>query len=101
MSLGGVAMAQSNSTGTIFGSAGTPGSTVHVQNVDTGFSRDIQADQNGRYRASSLPIGNYKVTLMQDGQEVSSRNVTLQVGGGVDASRSEEHTSELQSLMRT
>ena len=86
MSLGGVAMAQSNATGTIFGDAGTPGSTVHVQNTDTGFSRDIQVDQSGRYRASSLPIGNYKVTLVQNGQEVSSRNVTLQVGGGVDAS---------------
>ena len=86
MSLGGVAMAQSNATGTIFGSAGTPGSTVHVQNTDTGFTRDIQVDQSGRYRASSLPIGNYKVTLVQDGKEVSSRNVTLQVGGGVDAS---------------
>jgi hypothetical protein len=86
MSLGGVAMAQSNATGTIFGSAGTPGSTVHVVNTDTGFSRDIQVDQSGRYRASSLPVGNYKVTLVQNGQEVSSRNVTLQVGGGVDAS---------------
>ena len=86
MSLSGVAVAQSNATGTIFGSSATAGATVHLVNTGTGFTRDLQVDNNGRYRASSLPVGNYKVTLIQDGKEVASRDVTLQVGGGVDAS---------------
>lgn len=86
MSLGGVAMAQSNTTGTIFGNSMTPGATVHVENLSTGLTRDIPVDKSGRYRVSSLPIGNYKVSLIENGKEVAARNVTLQIGGSADAS---------------
>ncbi|KRE97654.1 hypothetical protein ASG87_15505 [Frateuria sp. Soil773] len=88
MSLGGVAMAQSNASGVIFGTAGqAAGATVHLENLNTGLSRDIAVDQSGRYRASSLPIGNYKVTLVKDGQVVETRdNVQVRLGTGVDVS---------------
>lgn len=86
MSFAGAAVAQSNSTGVIFGNAGTPGAVVHLENTATGFSRDITVDQSGRYRAAALPVGEYKVSLVQDGKTLASRNVTLQVGGGIDAS---------------
>jgi hypothetical protein len=86
VSFGGVALAQSSATGSIFGNTGTGGSTVHIENTNTGFTRDIQTDADGRYRASALPVGNYKVTLMRDGSVVGTRNVVLQIGAGVDAS---------------
>lgn len=74
MSLGGVAMAQSNASGVIFGNAGdAAGATVHVENVNTGQSRDITVDGAGRYRASSLPVGTYTVTLKRGDQVIGSR----------------------------
>ncbi|MEI7035292.1 TonB-dependent receptor [Fulvimonas yonginensis] len=85
MGFGGVALAQSNATGSIFGDTGTTGTSVRITNPATGFSRDVQV-QNGRYRLSSLPVGTYTVTLLQDGKEIASQNVTVQIGGGVDAS---------------
>ena len=59
--LAGAAHAQSV-TGNIYGT-GEPGSTISVQNLDTGTSRTVTVDRNGRYRASDLPNGNYKVTV--------------------------------------
>jgi hypothetical protein len=82
----GMAFAQSNATGTIFGQA-TPGATVLVSNPATGFAREIPVDSNGRYRVTALPVGSYTVTLQQDGQAVSTReNVGVRVGGGTEAS---------------
>jgi len=88
LGLGGVAMAQSNASGVIFGNAGNaPGATVHLENVNTGQSRDITVEANGRYRATSLPVGTYTVTLKRDGQVVGSReNVQVRVGSGTDVS---------------
>ncbi|WP_213950226.1 carboxypeptidase-like regulatory domain-containing protein, partial [Luteibacter sp. dw_328] len=67
----GAALAQSNATGAIFGSA-TPGDVVHIENTDNGLRRDITVDSGGRYRANSLPIGTYTVTLMHNGTAVDS-----------------------------
>ena len=88
MSLAGVALAQSNASGTIFGRAdASAGGSVRLENVDTGQTRDISIDQAGRYRAASLPVGRYKVSLMKDGKIVDSRdNVAVQVGTGTDVS---------------
>ena len=88
MGLGGVAMAQSNASGVIFGNAGeAAGATVHVENVHTGQSREITVDDAGRYRATSLPVGTYTVTLKRAGQVIGSRdNVQVRVGSGTDVS---------------
>jgi hypothetical protein len=88
MGLGGVAMAQSNASGVIFGNAGeAAGATVHVENVHTGQSREITVDDAGRYRATSLPVGTYTVTLKRGGQVIGSRdNVQVRVGSGSDVS---------------
>ena len=67
----GGALAQSNASGSIFGSA-TPGDTVHIENTATGLRRDITVDANGRYRANSLPIGSYDVSLMHNGAVVDT-----------------------------
>jgi len=87
MSLAGTVMAQSNASGVIFGRAAESGTTVQIQNLDTGFSRDIAVDADGRYRAGSLPVGRYKVTLQKDGKALETRdNVQVALGSGVDVS---------------
>ncbi|WP_237561561.1 TonB-dependent receptor, partial [Frateuria defendens] len=81
-------MAQSNVTGSIFGQvANHQGSTVTIQNIETGFARSVSVDDTGRYRFSSLPVGRYKVTL-QDGQNVvgSRDDVTVVISGGTEVS---------------
>lgn len=80
------AYAQSSVTGSIFG-AGEGGSTVVVQNMDTGVSRTIAVDKNGRYRVSDLPNGRYRVQLQKDGQTVSTReNVAVNIASGTEVS---------------
>jgi hypothetical protein len=87
MSLAGTAMAQSNASGVIFGRSAEAGSTIHIENLDTGFARDIGVDSDGRYRAASLPVGRYKVSVQKDGKTLESRdNVQVALGGGVDVS---------------
>jgi hypothetical protein len=82
----GGAFAQSNATGSIFGSA-TPGDVVHIENTDTGLRRDITVDSSGRYRANSLPIGVYDVTLMHNGTAVDThKKVQTQISQSTDVS---------------
>ena len=77
----GVVMAQSRSAGSIFGNA-EAGSQVQITSKDTGLTRTITVDANGRYSASELPIGSYTVTLLKGGQSADSReNVAVGVGG--------------------
>jgi hypothetical protein len=95
------AFAQSNASGVIFGKAeAAPGTTVHLENIDTGLARDITVDANGRYRASSLPIGRYRVSLQRDGQTIESRdNVQVAVGTGAEVSfASAREVRELEGL---
>ncbi|MEV8521046.1 TonB-dependent receptor [Dyella marensis] len=87
MSLAGTAMAQSNASGVIFGRSAEAGSTIHIENLDTGLARDIAVDADGRYRAGSLPVGRYKVTVQKDGKTLDTRdNVQVALGSGVDVS---------------
>lgn len=99
LGLSNAALAQSNSAGTIFGTAAAAGGTVHLENKNTGQVRDITVDQRGRYRASSLPVGIYKVTLLRDGQAVETRdNVQVNVGSGVDVSFNAAGAGAVQTL---
>ena len=58
-------------TGTILGTvkdssgAAVPGATVTVKNADTGFSRTATTGDDGSYRFSALPVGNYEVDVTQ------------------------------------
>lgn len=84
----GSALAQS-STGAIFGTVANPTGTtsVVVENADTGQVRTLGVDANGRYRASSLPVGTYKVTLQENGQPTSTRdNVAVTIAGAAEVS---------------
>lgn len=81
------AMAQSNAAGNIYGNVeAAPGSTVVLLNTDTGAKRTVVPDASGRYFATALPPGHYKVELVRDGQVSSTVEVDVLVGQGVDAS---------------
>lgn len=79
MCFAGVVHAQSTS-GSIRGTV-QPGSSVTISN-NSGFSRTVTADADGRYSLSSLPVGSYTVTS----QEGGSKSVIVTVGSAVDAS---------------
>src|SRR5688500_134455 len=75
-----------STTGSIFGTVqGGEGSTVVVSN-NSGFSRTIPVDASGRFNASTLPVGNYTVTVQRGGQVVGTRTVTVRAGAGADVS---------------
>ena len=68
-------MQAQSTSGSIFGKA-APGQTVTIVS-DTGMTRTVTADANGKYNAVSLPAGHYKVTSGSD-----SRDVTVLVASG-------------------
>ena len=82
------AYGQSNITGTIFGVAPVAeGTTVLVENMDTGQRLSFKTDAQGRYRATSLPSGRYKVTLQKDGVEVTSKEgIAVNIASGTEVS---------------
>jgi hypothetical protein len=73
-------------TATVVGSvrdasgAVVPGTTISAQNVDTGLERKTEADTQGNYVLSALPIGRYTFTASFKGfKPTQVPNVTLQV----------------------
>jgi hypothetical protein len=78
------AMAQSNATGNIYGQA-KAGEVVFIES-ETGLKRTITPDASGRFQATSLPTGNYKVTLQKGGASVGSKNVEVLIGQGSEVS---------------
>jgi hypothetical protein len=81
------AMAQSNASGNIYGRVdNAAGATVVLSNTDTGLHRTVTPDASGRYQASAMPAGHYKVELMRNGAVANTTEVDVLVGQGVDAS---------------
>jgi len=80
------AMAQSNATGSIYGRA-TAGSDVKVliENPATGLRRVLVPDAQGRFQATALPPGSYKVSQMRGDTVVSSVDVDASVGSNAEA----------------
>lgn len=73
------AAAQSPTAG-LMGEA-APGSIAVVQNVSTGFKREIKVKANGRYALRNLPTGTFSVTIRNaDGTTEAPRLVQLRVG---------------------
>lgn len=58
-----------------------PGSTAIIQNMATGFTREVKVKENGRYALRSLPTGTFSVIIRKpDGSLEAPRVVTLRVG---------------------
>ena len=86
LSLAGIAAAQ-GTTGSIAGfvtdesKAALPGATVTVKSLDTGQSRAIVTDEQGRYRAEDLAPGRYAVTVELSGFRTAQyQDIPLTVG---------------------
>lgn len=58
-----------------------PGATVVITNTNTGVTRTVTADSEGRYRARDLGLGEYQVEASLDGfQGVVRRGIVLTIG---------------------
>jgi hypothetical protein len=90
------AMAQSNASGTIFGKVDTTGSTISIKNVDTNLQRKVTPDATGRYTATALPPGRYKVELLQGDKVVNTSEVEVTIGQGAEASFSAAAVQKVQ-----
>jgi len=57
------------------------GATVLAVDTKTGFKRSTTVKADGSYRFSQLPVGNYVVTITNDGFEtIKQENVRIQIG---------------------
>ena len=88
-----------STTGNIYGAAGQ-GAKVTVQNK-SGLVRSTTADAQGRYSLTTLPVGEYVVTIERDGKVVATRNVTVLAGAGVDVSVGEGGAKTLETVVVT
>src|SRR6266849_3242202 len=77
-------------TGTIYGTvvdeskSVLPGVTIQVKNVENGAIRTLVTNENGRYRALTLPPGVYRVSGEIQGFSSSAReNLVVQIGRDV------------------
>ncbi|MBD8871480.1 TonB-dependent receptor [Rhodanobacter sp. DHB23] len=79
----GQALAQAT-TGSVFGTAPvSSGETVRVVNNQTGLTREVAVGNDGRYSANQLPVGDYTVSLVQNGNVISTHDhVQVSVSGG-------------------
>lgn len=77
--MAGAAVAQS-AVAHIAGS-GKAGDTVLIENVDTGFHREITIPASGHYQQRNLPVGTFSVIVKHaDGTTEAPKLVSLRVG---------------------
>lgn len=61
--------------------AAVSGATVIFRNVETGATRSLTSDGQGRYAAPSLPVGVYSITGSHEGFDAQTRvNIRLAIG---------------------
>lgn len=77
--LAGAAHAQ-RSSGNIVGKA-LSGDTIVVQGLSNGFHRELSSKEDGKYRVSSVPAGEYTVSIQHaDGTRDTYKRVVVRVG---------------------
>lgn len=88
VAVGPVAYAQTSATGTIFGQVdAAAGTTVVIENLDTAARRTLTPGADGKYQATSMPVGRYKVMLQRNGAVVNTRDeVEVTIGSGSEVS---------------
>lgn len=91
------AMAQSNASGNIVGRIDSPaGATVNLVNTETGFRRTVTPEPSGRYYATAMPPGHYRVELVRNGAVANTMEVDVLIGQGVDASFASANVQTVQ-----
>lgn len=85
--MGSVAFAQSNTTGVISGTVeAQAGTTVLIEGLGTGFRRTVTPDAAGKFQALSLPVGEYRVSLVKNGKVERSEEVSVTIGANKEVS---------------
>ncbi|MFC6519583.1 TonB-dependent receptor domain-containing protein [Undibacterium arcticum] len=96
-----VAMAQSNATTTIYGKVAAGSDAVLIENVDTGLRRTLTPDSNGRFQATAMPPGHYKVQAMKGTAVVGTTEVDALAGQGAEATFAAAPVAGVQSVQVT
>lgn len=81
-------LAQSNVDGYVYGQVtGTsPGNVqVRLKSLETGVTKSVSVDGEGRYRLPNVPPGSYEITAERDGTVVSRTGVVVTLGAGIRA----------------
>ncbi len=61
--------------------ASLTGATVTVRQIETGATRTLTTNGDGRFNAPSVPVGNYLVTIAHDGFETDQQSgISLTIG---------------------
>src|SRR3546814_8601817 len=71
----------------------------YARHIGPGAMDRAVDDESGRIDAEARRVVN-DLPVDVDGDQIAGRNLVVHQSEGVDVERSEEHTSELQSLMR-
>ncbi|MEZ5437695.1 MAG: VIT domain-containing protein [Lysobacteraceae bacterium] len=88
-----------SSNGSLFGRA-EPGSSIIVENEEADVRREISTATDGTYRAPSLPIGNYRVTMKRsDGTESVRDHVFVSVGTGTPVNFTSVDGAPLETII--
>lgn len=83
------AFAQSTTNGTIYGQVKSDsGLTVVIENAGTGTKRTLTPNADGRFLATALPPGKYKVSALIAGKAIRTEEVEVLAGQGVEANLS-------------
>lgn len=70
-----------SATGSVAGRA-TSGDQITVTRASTGLTRSVTVDQDGSYRVGQLPVGDYRLQTIRDGQPVGEPvSVNVSLGG--------------------
>nr|WP_316641151.1 TonB-dependent receptor [uncultured Roseateles sp.] len=78
--------AQSNTTGLIYGQVPQAGdAAVLIENQATGVKRRVNPGADGKFQATALPPGSYKVSLLRGDAVQRSMVVEVQIGQGAQA----------------
>src|ERR1700722_17796584 len=70
-------------SGTIRDASGAvvAGASLQIKNAGTGITKEVSSNEQGRYIAPSLPVGNYDVRASKPGfQNLVHNGITLTVG---------------------
>lgn len=62
------------------GGVAIAGDQIQAVQADTGFKRETTADEEGKYRFRSLPLGQYLVTITRNGNTVANVKVPVRPG---------------------
>jgi tetratricopeptide (TPR) repeat protein len=74
--------------GTVKGTDGKPqqGAQVKIERQDVKGNYNVKTDKKGHYFYGGLPLGNYKISVVVDGQDRDSRTTRTKVGETADVS---------------